>query len=442
LTAGRDGADARAMRLRVVSLLLLLVACNKPSASSTSGDKKAGSTSTTPTAAPKASTTAAAAAAARVEPSAKVGAEPLFGAIAFARDKGGSGYSTRRATQEEASANAKSYCKSPACQVLVEFKDECAFFATGGPGKEGVGKAARPKDAEQLALKECATHGGKDCKVVIWGCSMAGFPGQPPRDEWDLVEEETTVPAEGGTTLVARVVRPAGQGPYPLVVLNHGSPRDEADRPRMSPSGLAAQARRFALGGWVAVAMLRRGYGASTGAWAEGFGACNSADYTRAGLASASDIASTVRHFQKLPYVDRNKVVAVGVSAGGFGSIAFSSLGLPGVVAVLNFAGGRGSQKADTVCSKERLVDATKAFGRTARVPTLWVYADNDHFFGPQLAREMFGAYTTAGGQASFTKAANFGEEGHYLFSVDEGIPIWRPIANAFLGAQHLPLVR
>lgn len=366
----------------------------------------------------------------------------MFGAIAFARDNRDAGYATRRPTQQEASANAKSYCKSPSCQVLVEFKDECAFFASGGPGKEGVGKAARPRDAEQLALRECTTHGGKDCKIVTWGCSMPAYPGQPSRDEWDLVEEETTVPAEGGTTLVARVVRPPGQGPFPLVVLNHGSPRDEADRSRMIPGGLAAQARRFALGGWIAAAVLRRGYGASTGGWAETFGPCNGADYLKAGLATASDIASTVRHFQTLPYVDKHKVISVGVSAGGFGSIAFSSLSLPGVVAVLNFAGGRGSQKADTVCSKDRLVDATKAFGLTARVPTLWVYSDNDHFFGPQLAQEMFGAYTTAGGQASFAKAPSFGEEGHYLFSVEEGIPIWRPIANAFLGAQHLPLVR
>ena len=416
------------MRLRVVPFVLLLAACDKHSAPSPAP----------PTSAAPAPATAATT---RADAPAKL-ATSLFGAIAIARDAGGAGYSTRRPTQQEASDTAKGYCKSPSCQVLVEFKDECAFFASGGPGKEGVGRAPGPKDAEQLALRECTAHGGKNCKIVTWGCSMAAYPGQPSRDEWELVEEETAIPAEGGTTLVARVIRPPGQGPFPLVVLNHGSPRDEADRPKMTPGGLAAQARRFALGGWVAAAVLRRGYGASTGGWAEGFGPCVGADYRKAGLASASDIASTIRHLQKLPYVDRQKVVAAGVSAGGFGSIALSSLGLPGVVAVLNFAGGRGSQKADTVCSKDRLLDATKAFGLTARVPTLWVYSDNDHFFGPELAQEMIGAYRTAGGQATFTKAPVFGEEGHYLFSSEEGIPIWKPIANSFLAAQHLPLVR
>lgn len=369
-------------------------------------------------------------------------ADSSYGAIAYARDSGSAGYTTRRATPKEASENAKSYCKSASCQVVVEFHDECAFFAAGGPGKEGVGKAARPKDAEQAALRECAAHGGKSCKVVTWGCSISGYPGQPPRDEWDLLEEETTIAAEGGATLAARIIRPPGQGPFPLVVLNHGSPRDEADRPKMSPSGLAAQARRFAAGGWVAALALRRGYGASTGGWAEGFGPCNEADYVKAGRASASDVASTVRHMTKLPYVDKQRVIAVGVSAGGFASIAFGALGLPGVAAVINFAGGRGSQKADTVCSKERLVEATKVFGRSAKVPTLWVYSDNDHFFGPQLAQEMLGAYKAAGGQAVFTKAPNFGEEGHYLFGKEEGIPVWKPLVNAFLGAQHLPLVR
>ncbi|APR84545.1 Dienelactone hydrolase [Minicystis rosea] len=370
-------------------------------------------------------------------------AEPSsFGAIAYARDDGRAGYATRRATQQDASANAKSYCKSASCQVVAEFHDACAFFAVGGPGKESVGKAAQPKDAEQSALRTCAAQGGKDCRIVAWGCSKPAYAGQPPRDEWDLVEEEITIPAEGGATLVARVIRPPASGPLPLVVLNHGSPRDAADRSKMTPAGLAAQARRFAVGGWVAVMPLRRGYGASTGGWAESYGSCNDADYVTAGRAAASDIASTVRHFQKLPYVDKQRVVSVGVSAGGFGSIAFASLGLPGVAAVLNFAGGRGSPKSDAVCSKERLLDATKVFGRTSRVPTLWVYADNDHFFGPQLAQEMLGAFKSSGGQATFVKTPKFGEEGHYLFSVDEGLPIWKPIANAFLGAQRLPLVR
>jgi dienelactone hydrolase len=369
-------------------------------------------------------------------------ADGQFGAIAYARDNGSAGYTTRRATQKEASENAKSYCKHASCQVVVEFHDECAFFATGGPGKEGIGKAARPQDAEQLALRDCAARGGKGCKVVTWGCSKAGHAGQPPRDEWDLVEEDTTIAAEGGATLAARIIRPPGQGPFPLVVINHGSPREESDRPKMTPSGLAAQARRFAVGGWAAALVLRRGYGASTGGWAEGYGSCNEADYVKAGRASASDIASAVRHFQKMPYVDKQKVVAVGVSAGGFGSIAFGALGLPGVAAIINFAGGRGSQKADTVCAKDRLVEATKVFGRTAKIPTLWVYADNDHFFGPQLAQDMLGAYKASGGQATFVKAPNFGDEGHYLFSREEGIPVWKPIVNGFLGAQHLPPVR
>ena len=365
-----------------------------------------------------------------------------FGAIAYSPDEKRSGYATRKATAKEARANAQSYCESASCKVVVDFHDECAFFAMGGPGKEGVGKAARPGDAEQLALQECSAHGGKSCKVITWGCSLPGYDGQPSRDEWDLVEEETTFAAEGGATLAGRIIRPPGAGPFPLVVLNHGSPRDEADRPTMTPAGLAAQARRFAVGGWAAAAMLRRGYGASTGGWAESYGSCNGADYVKAGLAGASDIASTVRQLQKLPYVDRQRVVAAGVSAGGFGAIAFSSLEVPGVVAILNFAGGRGSQQADTVCSKDRLIAAMKGFGRTARVPTLWVYAENDHFFGPQLAQDLRGAYQASGGQASFVKAPSFGKEGHYLFSSEEGIPVWKPIVNAFLESQHLPVVR
>ncbi|WP_244063356.1 S9 family peptidase [Bradyrhizobium sp. Ce-3] len=72
--------------------------------------------------------------------------------------------------------------------------------------------------------------------------------------------------------LDAIVLRPDDGQPHPLVLLNHGSPRSASDRPSMSPYGMWAQATEFARRGWVAVAVLRRGYGASQGGWAEAYG--------------------------------------------------------------------------------------------------------------------------------------------------------------------------
>src|SRR5258708_12261440 len=69
--------------------------------------------------------------------------------------------------------------------------------------------------------------------------------------------------------LEAIALRPDDGLPHPLAVLNHGSPRDQSDRPTMSPYRMWAQAVAFARRGGVAVAFIRRGYGRSGGGWAE-----------------------------------------------------------------------------------------------------------------------------------------------------------------------------
>ena len=75
-------------------------------------------------------------------------------------------------------------------------------------------------------------------------------------------------------------------------------------------------------------------------------------------------------------------MIAVGHSAGGFASVALSADPPPGLVAAISFAGGRGSRADDEVCSEDALVKAFATFGKTSRIPLLWVYAANDRFFG------------------------------------------------------------
>jgi dienelactone hydrolase len=110
----------------------------------------------------------------------------------------------------------------------------------------------------------------------------------------------------------------------------------------------------------------------------------------------------------------------------------------PGLAAAISFAGGRGSRAANDVCQEDDLVAAFGAMGRTSRIPMLWVYAQNDQFFGPTLAWRMFSAFTTAGGKTEFIAAPAFGGEGHYLFSA--GTAEWPATVDGFLAARHLGL--
>jgi hypothetical protein len=90
-------------------------------------------------------------------------------------------------------------------------------------------------------------------------------------------------------------------------------------------------------------------------------------------------------------------------------------------------------------CRSDKLVAAFRVFGARSRIPMLWVYAANDHFFGPDLAKEIDAAFSGAGGNATFVAAPAFGNDGHGLFS-PAGISLWTPYVDAFLQKQNLKL--
>ena len=114
--------------------------------------------------------------------------------------------------------------------------------------------------------------------------------------------------------------------------------------------------------------------------------------------------------------------------------IALSSENLPAVRAIITFAAGRGGRvggKPNNNCAPDRLVAATGEFGRTARTPMLWIYIENDTFFGPDLSRRMHEAYTGAGGNAEYHLLPPFGSDGHFLVTSPDSIPLWAPVGRA-----------
>jgi dienelactone hydrolase len=239
-------------------------------------------------------------------------------------------------------------------------------------------------------------------------------------------------------SLEGLVVRPDDNAPHPLALINHGSPRDAGDRPGMSPNRLWLQAAAFARRGWTAVTFLRRGYGRSQGGWAEAYGSCGHPDYISAGQAAAADLAAVATYMRDQPYVAKDRWISVGVSAGGFATIALTADAPPGLAAAIAFAPGRGSRDEDEVCGEKQLIAAFAAFGKTSRTPLLWVSSPNDHFFGPKLVSNLTAAFSRAGGQLTFVAAPPFGDDGHQLFQVASGMPIWSPIVDRFLADNKL----
>ena len=173
---------------------------------------------------------------------------------------------------------------------------------------------------------------------------------------------------------------------------------------------------------------------------------CRSADIIASSLPALE--AATIRTFGDRDWqsfidfmegegmVTPGKAIVVGQSGGGWGAIAFSSLNPSSVRAIITFAAGRGGRvdgKPNNNCAPDKLVEETAAFGRTSRIPMLWIYAENDTYFGPELTKRMHEAFIAAGGKAEYHMLPPFESDGHFLIGSPDGIPLWSPLVSKFL---------
>ena len=259
----------------------------------------------------------------------------------------------------------------------------------------------------------------------------------------DLHEQVVQVPVrvEGllGTkevNLTATIYLPDGDGPFPLVVLSHGTPPFAADRAKIGRFRRIPQTREFIKRGFAVIVPIRRGYGATGGNYAEDSGSCRAPIYYPAGLESARDVLATRDLAARLPSVNPECILLVGQSAGGFASIAAASFKPPGVIGVVNFSGGRGGDpitRPGEPCDPQSLTATLTKFSQTIKVPVLWHYAENDKFFSPKYVKAWFSAFEKAGGKGRLVIQPPFGKDGHGLFYAREGIPIWTKALDSFL---------
>lgn len=243
--------------------------------------------------------------------------------------------------------------------------------------------------------------------------------------------------ADSSRPMLTTVFRPPGEQRRPLLVLNHGSP--VSGRESMPRQRFSVASAWFVQQGYVVVVPLRRGYGETGGRWNESYGSCEAGGYYDAGVEAAKDVDAAVQYMRTQPFVLPDRTLIVGQSAGGWATVAYSARNPAGVPAMVNVAGGRGGRNQNLPnnnCAPRKLVDAAGRFGRTARVPSLWIYTQNDSFFDPGLSQRMADAYKAGGGSVDYRLLPAFGRDGHSLFGAANGVAVWSPLVLNFI-APH-----
>jgi dienelactone hydrolase len=244
---------------------------------------------------------------------------------------------------------------------------------------------------------------------------------------------------------IAYVAHPSGSGPFPLAVMNHGVSLDARERSFFPLVEFRDAALWFARHGYLVVAPMGSGYGAAAldiperglySVFYSRIGNCDNPNFRDAGLAAALLDKWVIDYMTEQKLAKPDSAIVIGQSAGGWAAIALSSENLPSVKAIITFAAGRGGRvggKPNNNCAPDKLVEAAGAFGRTARVPMLWFYIENDTYFGPDLSRRMHQTYTAAGGNAEYHLMPPFGAEGHFFIDSPDAIPQWSPLVTQFL---------
>lgn len=227
----------------------------------------------------------------------------------------------------------------------------------------------------------------------------------------------------------------------PLVVINHGT--DESTRLSVSMPVYYWLSRWFVDRGYVVVLPQRRGHGATGGELAESVGTCETADHYVSGQIAADDIAATIDYMIRQAFIAPRNVVVVGISTGGWASLALASRNIPSVSSIVNFAGGRGGHaygRPNAICNYHGLLATAHLFGQTARQPSIWLYSENDSYFSPDVALALARQWQLGGGRVQTHIFGAQDNDGHAIADDRADWDLWGDVLAEFIGQNHKDL--
>jgi dienelactone hydrolase len=257
----------------------------------------------------------------------------------------------------------------------------------------------------------------------------------------EIIEEAVRVPVNIEATagvvvehqMVMTIVRDTKQKKSPYIIIHHGRPESPIRFAVMGQQRYPANANYFVSKGFVVLIPTRIGYGLTGGPDVEYTGECDNKNYLRGIAPLVSETKQILSYAKKLPYVDTSRGLVLGESFGGIGAIAMASSDLSSVLGVVNISGGDGGslEHLEKPCRPDQLSDTFAQYGKTNRVPSLWMYSQNDRYWGTRYPKQWFDAFKRAGGKAEFVNLPADKNNGHYIFVRNP--EAWHPAFETFI---------
>ncbi len=272
--------------------------------------------------------------------------------------------------------------------------------------------------------------------VLRWfdGTEVPANIGHPnPPTAWR--EQVVTYPAPGligVNQLELTLLFPDGRGPFAVAVFNHGDvDMDHAVIRHKQRMREIIVAREFLQLGIAVATPARRGVGLSEGNYPAGF-ARHDGDPTYKARVHAQDILPVLDYLKTRSEIDPQRIILSGHSAGGFSVSYIASTHPPGVIGAINFSGGRtdAGPSEGAGALNRMMVSGFTALGKTSRIPSLWVFAENDSRYSAETIRASHAAFLKAGGTARLSLSPPIAGDGHFIYHRPE---LWRDALKDFL---------
>ncbi len=232
--------------------------------------------------------------------------------------------------------------------------------------------------------------------------------------------------------LETTIFKPSGNGPFPLLLMNHG--KDRGNPALQKRDRFLAMSREFVKRGYAVAIPMRRGFAQSGGVYRD-YG-CNMKDN---GQLQADDVEAALNALRAQNWIDAQRIVVAGQSYGGLATLALGTRQMPGVRGLLNFAGGL--RIDGDVCDwRNAMVSAFADYAAKTSLPSLWFYGANDSYFDHALAARLLQAYQHAGGRAQLIAFGNFKSDAHGMVGSRDGVPVWWPETARFLARIGMPV--
>ncbi|UHS55788.1 alpha/beta hydrolase family protein [Agrobacterium vaccinii] len=248
--------------------------------------------------------------------------------------------------------------------------------------------------------------------------------------------------------LEAFIAKPAISGRLPVVLITHGS--NNTPEKLDASDELGNWALDFAARGYLAVAVLRQGYGKSDGTVNQSGGTCEAPTPALVLQRDADDLEGALKAIALRPDADMSRVVAIGQSRGGSAVTALSARSSVHLSAVISVSGGvyhldKGAQPRPfhvyDNCERYRdaLIETVSVYARTAHMPQLWAYEENDPWFSPDLVQAFRQGWEKSGGNVQVAILPPSDINGHQLFFSAQGRASLHPLVDDFLRRNNLP---